>query len=62
MPLTKEYTTALIYSGVFEQVIEIQCALAQTTNYNLPLIDEKLIKLSNTPETRFLLQSEIRAI
>ena len=47
---------------MLEQVIEIQCMLAKSTDYGLPLIDHSLLKVANTPHTEFLLQAELRAI
>ena len=48
---------------VLEQVIEIQCMLAKSTDdYGLPLTDESLLRVANTPNTQFLLQAELRAI
>lgn len=43
-------------------MLEIKCLQAKSTDYGLPLIDLSLLKVANTPETEFLLQSEIRAI
>ncbi len=36
--------------------------LAKSTDYELPLIDESFLLISNTPTTKFLLQAELRAI
>jgi hypothetical protein len=48
---------------VLEQVIEIQCMLAKSTDdFELPLTDPSLLKIASTPNTQFLLQSELRAI
>jgi hypothetical protein len=33
-----------------------------TTEYGLAMIDESFLKVANTPETRFLLQAELKAI
>jgi hypothetical protein len=63
IPLTYEYSTAISAHPVLEQVIEIQCMLAKSTDdYGLPLIDNSLLKVANTPHTEFLLQAELRAI
>ena len=62
IPLTYEYPTALSTHLVLEQVIEIQCILAKSTDdYGLTLTDESLLRVANTPYT-FLLQAELRAI
>ena len=63
IPLTYEYPTALSTHLVLEQVIEIQCMLAKSTDdYGLTLTDESLLRVANTPNTQFLLQAELRAI
>jgi hypothetical protein len=36
--------------------------LAKSTDYGLTVSDESLIRVANTPETKFLLQAELRAI
>jgi hypothetical protein len=44
-------------------MIEIQCKLAKTTdNYGFAVTDESLLRVSNTPNTQFLLQAELRTI
>jgi hypothetical protein len=63
IPLTYEYPTALSTHLVLEQVIEIQCMLAESTDdYGLTLTDESLLIVANTPDSQFLLQAELRAI
>jgi hypothetical protein len=47
---------------VLEQVVEIQSMLAKSTDYGLPLTDQSLLRVANTPNTQFLLQAELRAI
>jgi hypothetical protein len=48
---------------LLEQVIEIQCTLAKSTDdYGLTVTDPSLIRVANTPNTQFLLQAELRAI
>lgn len=44
------------------QLIDIQCALAKSPDYGLPLIDPSLLRVANTPDTEFLLQAELKAI
>jgi hypothetical protein len=36
--------------------------LAKSTDYGLPLTDQSLLRVANTPNTQFLLQAELRAI
>jgi hypothetical protein len=36
--------------------------LAKLTDYGLAVIDNSAIKVANTPNTKFLLQAEIRSI
>ena len=63
IPLTKNYSTAMSGHLVLEQVVEIQCMLAKSTDdYGLPLTDQSLLRVANTPNTQFLLQAELRAI
>jgi hypothetical protein len=48
---------------VLEQVIEIQCMLAKSTDdYELTVTDPSLLRVAYTPNTQFLLQAELRAI
>jgi hypothetical protein len=62
IPLTKEYSTAPSAHKLLEQIVDIQCELSHTTEYGLPMIDESLLRVANTVETRFLLQAELKAI
>jgi hypothetical protein len=36
--------------------------LAQSTDYGLPMTDPSILRVANTPETKFLIQAELRAI
>jgi hypothetical protein len=62
LPLTYNYSTATSAHLVLEQVIEIQCMLAKSTDYGLRVTDPSLLRVANTPNTQFLLQAELRAI
>jgi hypothetical protein len=64
VPLTYDYSTAISAHIVLEQVIEIQCMLAMSTDYRLKLTSfyHSLIRVANTPNTQFLLQSELNAL
>jgi hypothetical protein len=63
IPLTYDYPTALSTHLVLEQVTEIQCMLAKSTDdYGFAVTDESLLRVANTPNTQFLLQAELRAI
>jgi serine/threonine protein kinase len=63
LPLTYNYPTAMTAHLLIEQVIEIQCELAKSTDdYGLFVTDPSLIRVANTPNTEFLLQAELRAI
>jgi serine/threonine protein kinase len=63
VPLTYDYSTAMSTHLVLEQVIEIQCMLAKSTDdYGLAVTDPSLLRVANTPNTQFLLQAELRAI
>jgi hypothetical protein len=63
IPLTYNYLTAMSAHLVLEQVIEIRCMLAKSTDdYGLTVTDPSLIRVANTPNTQFLLQAELRAI
>jgi hypothetical protein len=62
VPLTYNYPTAMTAHLLLEQVIEIQCTLAKSTDYGLFVTDLSLIRVANTPNTQFLLQAELRAI
>ena len=60
--MTYDYPTALSTHLVLEQVIEIQCMIAKSTDYGFAVTDESLLRVANTPNTQFLLQAELRAI
>jgi serine/threonine protein kinase len=63
VPLTYDYSTAMSTHLVLEQVIEIQCMLAKSTDdYGFTVTDPSLLRVANTPNTQFLLQAELRAI
>jgi hypothetical protein len=62
IPLTFDFPTAAGAHKVLEQIVEIQCMLAKSTDYGLPMIDESKLKVANTPDTHFLLQAELKAI
>jgi serine/threonine protein kinase len=63
VPLTYNYSTATSGHLVLEQVIEIQCMLAKSTDdYGLAVTDPSLLRVANSPKTQFLLQAELRAI
>jgi hypothetical protein len=62
VPLTYEFTTARSAHKVIEQIVEIQCLLATSTENGLPTIDLSSIKVANTPDTKFLMQAELKAI
>jgi hypothetical protein len=55
IPLTFDFSTAPSAHQVLEQIVEIQCMLAKSTEYGLPMIDESKLKVANTPDTHFLL-------
>jgi hypothetical protein len=62
IPLTYNYPTAISTHLVLEQLVEIQCMLAKSTDdYGFALFDKSLIRVANPPYT-FLLQAELRAI
>ncbi len=60
--LTKEYSTASSAHKLLEQIVDIKCELSHTTDYGLAMIDESLLRVANTADTRFLLQAELKAI
>jgi hypothetical protein len=62
VPLTFDFSTAPSAHKVLEQIVEIQCMLAKSTDYGLPIIDKKLLRVSNIPISNFFLQSELKAI
>jgi hypothetical protein len=62
IPLTYDYSTAPGAHKVLEQVVEIQCFLAKSSDFGLPMITKSLLRIANTYETRFLVQAELKAI
>ena len=62
LPLTFNYTTAMSAHLVLEQIVEIQCLLAKSTDYGMTLTDPSVLKVANTHDSKFLIQAELRAI
>jgi hypothetical protein len=62
IPLTYKYSTALSTHKLLEQIVEVQCLLAISTDYGLPMIDKSKLRVANTPDTHFLLQAELKAL
>jgi hypothetical protein len=62
IPFTYKYSTADSAHKILEQVVEIQCVLAVSTDFGLPMIDKSLLRVAKTPDTYFLLQPELKAI
>jgi hypothetical protein len=60
IPLTYVYSTAGRAHKVLEQIVEIQCILAKSTDYGLS--GESVLKVANTPETQFLVQAELNTL
>ena len=47
---------------LLEQVIEIQCTLAKSTDYGLTLSDKSALRVATDSCTEFLVQAELKAI
>jgi hypothetical protein len=60
IPLTYVYSTALSAHKVLEQIVEIQCMLAKSTDYGLN--SDYMLRVAYTDDTHFLVQAEIKAI
>jgi hypothetical protein len=60
IPLTYVYSTAVSAHKVLEQIVEIQCMLAKSTDYGLS--GYYVLRVANTHDTHFLVQAEIKAI
>jgi hypothetical protein len=60
--LTYEKSTARSAHKVLEQIVEIQCTLAKSTDYGISMIDMSFLRVANTPNTQFLAQAELMAI
>ncbi len=43
-------------------IVEIQCTLAKSCDYGLPMIDKSFLIVANTEDTNFLMQAEFNAI
>ncbi len=52
IPQTFTYPTAINAHKVLEQIVEIQCMLATSTDYGLS--GEYELRVANTPDTHFL--------
>jgi hypothetical protein len=63
IPLTFNFSTAPGAHRVLEQIVEIQCNIAKTSDYGLPAVYNKfLLKVANTYDTQFLVHAELKAI
>jgi serine/threonine protein kinase len=63
LPLTQSFSTAMSVHLVLEQVLDIQCMLVKSSDdYGLKVTDPSLLRVANTPNTQFLLQSELRGM
>jgi hypothetical protein len=62
IPLTYKYSTAFSTHKLLEKIVEVQCVLAISPDYGLPMIDKSFLRLASTPDTHFLLQAELKAI
>ena len=60
IPLTYVYSTAGSAHKVLEQIVEIECILAKSTDYGLS--GDSVLKVANTPETQFLEQAELNTL
>jgi hypothetical protein len=60
IPLTYVYSTAVSAHKVLEQIVEIRCMLAKSTEYGLS--GDYELRVANTHDTHFLVQAEIKAI
>jgi hypothetical protein len=60
IPLTYVYSTAGRAHKVLEQIVEIQCILAKSTDYGLS--GDSVLRVANTPETQFLVQAELNTL
>jgi hypothetical protein len=61
IPLTRDYSTSASAHAILEKIIEIQCMLAKSVDYGLEMSTPQF-NISNTPDTQFLVQAEIKAI
>ena len=60
IPLTYVYSTAGKAHKVLEQIVEIQCILAKSTDYGLS--GDSVLRVANTSETQFLVQAELNTL
>jgi hypothetical protein len=60
IPLTFNYQTSRSGHKLLEKIVEKRCEHAKIIDYGLPL--NVPLKLARTPETRWLLQGELKAI
>lgn len=61
-PLTHNHNTAMSAHLVLEQIVEIQCMLAKSTDDYGLTTNSSVLQVANTPETEFLIQAELRAL
>ena len=61
IPFTYNYSTSRCAHKLLEKIVEKKCEQAKIIDYGLPETGA-VLKLANTPETRWLLQGELKAI
>ena len=59
--LTKSYATSEQAHLFLEKVIEIQWIIVRTPYYGL-VLEKSVLRIANTEESEFLMQSELKAI
>jgi hypothetical protein len=57
-----DFSVAYYGHKILESIVDIECTLSQWTDYGLPMIDNSLLRIANTPETECFVQAEIKAI
>ena len=61
IPLTFNYQTSCSGHKLLEKIVEKRCEQAKMIDYGLAETGA-VVKLANTPETRWFLQGELKAI
>ena len=62
LPLTFSNKTSVSAHALLEKILTIECKNAQVTNYGVSMIPGVELKIANTEEAAFLLQSELFSI
>jgi hypothetical protein len=62
LPLTCNYKTSIAAHKLLEKILINKCEKAKTIDNDLPNLPDTVLRIANTEEFHWLLQSELKAI